>query len=218
MRRLNGRELKALFVLSIAVPVGVLVSLRLTSVLQEPIIISETITLETIEWKFQRPNQYVVIMDKLNVTYTVDDFSANMHVLVVDFANNSQFSDDNDFLRMIMFINSTIPNQDGFVESVYVVFNKDQSSKIDWIGTEFYFENLSLAERIDGYKSNMEAYVKLNGMNHPDRIYFRATAEWSLLTPKNQPHQLELLYELTYFNGTVYKKVVQPFQLRIFGG
>lgn len=218
MRRLNGRELKALFVLSIVVPVGVLVSLRLTGVLQEPIIISETIPLETIKWTFERPNQTVDIFKVVETFYNNDGLTANPKIHIWDYVDRPYGGYYFDCLYMAISINSTITNQDGFIESVYVILNKDQSSQINWMDTDFHFENLSLLERVYGYKSNMQAYVKLTGANHSNSVYFSSRVDWSLISPNNQTHQMEVAYELTYFNGTVYKKVVQPFQLRIIGG
>lgn len=221
MRKLNGRELKALFVLSIVAPVSILVSLRLSGVLREPVIISETIILEAVKWEFQRLNQSVDILDKLNTTYTSDGLSANMYVLVVSYHNNSIFSDDNDFLRIIMMINSTSTNPNSFIESLHVIFHRDvQPSLVDWLGTSLNFDNLSLTGAASGWTSGEdygEAYVMLTGLNYTNSIHFQATVEWSLLTLNNQTHQLEVACELIYYNGTAYKKIVQPFQLKIVG-
>ena len=221
MKKLNGREMKALFVLSIIVPVSLLVTLRLTGILEGPITITETTTLEAVKWEFQRPTHASDINDKLNITYTVDEFSANMHVLPV-FYSESPVMDDNDYLRIITVVNSTAINSNCFIETVHVAFDKDsQPSLVSWIPGYLDFENLSLVGVSSGWTSGedyKEAYVKLAGEGHPKGIYFRATVEWSLLTSNNQTHQMEVTYELTYYNGTAYKKVIQPFQLRIVGG
>jgi len=213
--------MKALFIMSIVVPVSLLTTLRLTGILQGPITISETITLRTIEWIFERPNEYVVIGDALHGSYHTSGLSAALDIKLVDYANNSQFLDDNDFLRMIMVINSTSTNTNDFIESVYVVFHKDsQPSLVDWLETTFKFENLTLASvssgrtGVEDYKA---AYVRLTGANHPNKIYISALVEWSFLTLKTKTHEMEVAFELTYYNGTVYKKLIQPFQLEILG-
>jgi len=209
--------MKVLFILSIIVPVGLLTSFRLTGILQGPITISETITLETIEWTFERPDHDAGIFDVVEAFYNNDGLTANPKIHIWDYVDRPYGGYYFDSLYMVISINSTITNQDGFIESVYVVLNKDQSSQIDWMDTEFHFENLSLVERVEGYKSNTKAHVKLTGANQSNSVYFSSRINWSLLTPNNQTHQMEVAYELTYYNGTVFKKVVQLFQLRVNG-
>jgi len=210
--------MKVLFILSIIIPVGLLTSFRLTGILEGPITISETITLETIRWEFQRPDNATAtyINDVVEASYNNDGLTANPRIYIlyyVDRPYGSYF----DSLRMVFSINSTIINQDGFIESVYVVLNKDQLCQIDWKETAFHFENLSLVERVEGYKSSTKAYVGLTGANHSDSVYFSSEISWDLLTPNNQSHQIRVAYELTYYSGTAYKKIIQPFELVIVG-
>jgi len=214
--KLNSRELKALFVLCIVAPVGILISLRLTGILQEPTTISETITLETSKWEFQRPSQTVTLDDELKSSYSSDEISVIMRVLM------GKYSDDDpafasDFVTIRVTANLTVTNLNSFTESVDVVLRKDSQSTTDWTETEFSFENLSLAERVEGYRWNTQAYLKLTGVDHSSSVYFSAAVFWSLLTPNNQTHQMGLAFELTYFNGTAYNKVIQPFQLKLLG-
>jgi len=220
-RRLNEKKLKALFVLSIVAPLSLLTTLRLAGILQGPITITETTTLEPIKWEFQRPNQSIDILNELGATSASDELSANMYILILSYHNNSQFNDDNDYLRMLIKANSTVANSHGFIESVRVVFRKDsQASLVDWLGTSFNFENLSLVSFSSGWTHGERyetAYVALTSANHTRRINFSAIVEWSLLTPKNQTHQMEVDYEFIYFNATAYKKIIQPFQLKIIG-
>jgi len=96
------------------------------------------------------------------------------------------------------------------VESIYIILHKDNQSAIDWVNTLFDFENLSL-HRVN------EAYLELMGLNQPSNVHARAPVFWWLPTPSNQSHQMEATIEFTYFNGTVHKKVIQPFQLSLIG-
>jgi hypothetical protein len=182
--------------------------------------IAENTTLDPVEWTFQRPNESVDILDKLNATYASDELSANMYILMTHYQNSSIVHDDNDYLRMVMAVNATTSNPNGYIESLYVTFTKDsQPSFVSWLHTYFSLENLSLLVVSDGltFGGYKEAYVELAGVNSTDSIYFRATAEWSLLTPNIQSHQMEIAFEITYYNGTAYNKIVQPFQLNIVG-
>jgi len=184
------------------------------------ITIAENTTLEPIVWAFQRPNdsvQFVSIDDKLNAPYVGDGLSANMYVMIGIYHENALAYGGCDHLSMLMAINATVGNAGGYIESVHVVAQKDQTSEVSWLGTLFDFENLSLADRADGYRRNTHAYIKLASVNHTSSVHAKATVEWNLLTPNTQSHQLEIAYEITYYNGTAYNKVVQPFQLNLVG-
>jgi hypothetical protein len=184
------------------------------------ITIAENTTLDLVEWTFQRPNesvQFVYINDKLNATYVGDGLSANMYVTIGIYHENDSAYDGDDHLSMLTVINVTTSNPDGYIESIHIVVQKDQTSKISWLNTKLYLENLSLVASADGYRWSTQAYIKLGGVNHTSRVYAGATAEWSLLTPNTQSHQLEIAFEITYYNGTAYNRVVQPFQLNIVG-
>jgi len=182
------------------------------------ITIAENMTLDPVEWTFQRPhpNQYVIIDDRLEPSYSNDGLSATFLMWVSDYLPRVG-SLNYDYLRMSMAINATVGNAGGFIESVHVVFLKDQTSEVDWLETQFDFENLSLAARADGYRMDTQAYIKLVGVNHTGSVRAKAIVRWNLLTPNTQSHQLEIAYEITYYNGTAYNKVVQPFQLNIVG-
>lgn len=213
--------MKALFILSIVVPVSLLTTLRLTGILQKTTAVTETNTLELVKWEFQRPTQTVDILKKVDATFTNDELSANMYTLILSYSNNSQFGDDNDYLRMAMVINTTATNRKVSVENIYVVFHEDsQPSLVDWLETSFKFENLTLASVSSGWTREEDykaAYVRLTGANHPNKICISALVEWSFLTLKTKTHEMEVAFELTYYNGTVYKKIIQPFQLEILG-
>ena len=184
------------------------------------ITIAENTTLDPVEWTFQRPNesaQFVYINDKLNAPYVGDGLSANMYVTIGIYHENDSAYDYNDHLSILTVINATTSNLNSYVESVYVVVQKDNESALGWVRLQLYLENLSLVASADAASWRTEAYIKLAGVNHARSIYAKATAEWSLLTPNTQSHQMEVAFEITYYNGTAYNKIVQPFQLNIVG-
>jgi len=180
------------------------------------ITIAENTTLDPVEWTFQRPSESVIILDKLDAAYTGDGLSANMYILMIRYLNTS-FIGGKDHFIISMAINATISNSNGFIESVHVVAYKDKESTVDWQETDLYLENLSLAARADGYRMDTQTYIKLAGVNHTSNVHATTITFWYLLTPNTQSHQLEVAYEITYYNGTAYNRVVQPFQLNIVG-
>ena len=182
------------------------------------ITIAENTPLEPVVWTFQRPTgeAHVIIEEQLEPSYSSDGLSATFHIWLSDYIPRVG-SLDYDSLRVRLDINATTTNLNGFIESVHVVAHKDQESQVGWQEDDLYLENLSLVASADGYRMSTQAYIKLAGVNHTSRVYATTTTFWKLLTPNTQSHQLEIAYEIVYYNGTAYNKVVQPFQLNIIG-
>lgn len=221
MKRLSHREWLSVVLLSIIIPVGSLTTFRLTGILQGPTTVSETTTLEAVRWEFQRPGHYTYIDDWLGDEYVEDGLSARFRMVFGIYEENSSVRYGADYITLGINISSTTTKPGVSIESVCVVFHRDsQSSLVDWINTYFIFQNLSLQDVSSGrttQENYNEAYVRLTGLSHPEGICFWATAEWSLITPNTQTHQMEVTYELIYYNGTAYKKIVQLFQLNVTG-
>jgi len=182
------------------------------------ITITKNTTLDPVVWTLQRPdaNQHVIIEDKLESIYSSDGLSAAFYMWLLEYVPRVG-SLDYDFLWVRLDISTTTTNPNGFIESVYVVVYKDQESQVGWQEDDLYLENLSLVASVDGYWWAKEAYVKLADVNQTSSVYAETTALWKLLTPNTQSHQLEVAFEITYYNGTAYNKTVQPFQLNIVG-
>ena len=182
------------------------------------ITIAENTMLDPVEWTFQRPdaNQHVIIDDRLEPSYSNDELSATFRMRFWRYLPRGG-SLNYDALWIRLEINATTTNPDAFIESVHVVAQKDKESRVSWQEDDLYLENLSLVASADGYRWDTQAYIKLAGVNHTSRVYATTTTFWKLLTPNTQSHQLEVAYEIVYYNGTAYNKVVQPFKLNIVG-
>lgn len=217
MEGLSKRKWVSLTLLSIVVPMSLLATFRLTGILQEPMTISETIMLDAVQWEFERPDHYVYLDDKLEALYINDELSATLRVVMGTYTDNAVAYSGADVVTMGIEINSATINPKGFIERVHVVLRKDYKTSIDWINTNLDFKNLSLVNLAEGYERSTRAYIGLAGVNHTRSVYLWATGTWILLTSKDQTHQMEVVYELTYYNGTAYKKIIQPFQLKIIG-
>lgn len=204
-----NKKTAAVFAVAVALTIVLVVALN-----PREITIAENTTLDPVEWTFQRPSDSVIILDKLDATYA-DGVSANMYLLIIRYL--SRVSDLPDHLCVSMAINATTGNPNSFIESVNIVAYKDQQSQVDWLETELHLWNLSLVAQVDGYKWKTQAYIKLGDVNHTSNVRFKEEAYWWLPTPNTQSHQLEVAYEIVYYNGTAYNKVVQPFKLNIVG-
>lgn len=177
--------------------------------------IAESKMLEPVAWTFRRPSQSTIINNTLESAYSHDGLQATFHVWLSQYIEG--VSDQPDHLFVRLKIDGTTTNINGYVEKVNMLANKDQASTVDWLETELYFENLSLVALVHGYLKDKQCYIELAGVNHAHSIHARAEIKWVFLTPNTQTHQLEVVFEITYYNGTAYNKVVQPFQLNITG-
>lgn len=205
-----GKNWKGLLLLSMIVPIGLFTALKLGG-LGTPLIL-ETTRLSAVDWEFNRTDQYVLINKVLNAT--LDDaclmtfstiLGAHVHRLSffpyywMDFAVEfTALPRSMDFrLRDMNIRISSVAGQSAFDVQV----------------DNFECENLSVAD----YNSGGNAYIRLAGTNSPGGAAFRDVVVWNLHTPNNVTEQTEIDFETTYYNGTAYKMVVQPFVLTLIG-
>ncbi len=206
----------SLVLLSIIVPMSLLGTFRLTGILKEPTKVAETITLETIEWEFERINQSADIFYVVEALHDDNGFAVNQRIHIWDYVNRP-LAWSGSTITMVVELNSNTTSQNGYIESVYVALYKDQLSTVDWVRPLSRFGNLSIVEQAVGYEWSTKADLRLTSVKHSRSVKFSAMVVWSLLTPNNQSHQMDVLYELIYYNGTAYKKITQPFQLKVMG-
>lgn len=206
--------MKALFVLSVVVPVSLLTTLRLTGILSERVAARETITLELVKREFGRPSQTMVLGDVLRSPYASSEVSGVLQLTVADYLEHTG-AIHYDTVRIVVSINLTATNLNGSIESVNILFSEDSGrTRVNLDLSDFFLENLSLFEHTN---YNSKALIGLTGVNHPGNIYFSATALWKLPSTVTQTEKMRVSYELVYYNGTFYKKVIQPFQIRVVG-
>ena len=63
----------------------------------------------------------------------------------------------------------------------------------------------------------MKARIKSKSMSQSKSACLSASALWRLSTQTSQTHQLEIFFELVYYNWMSNKKIIQPFQLELLG-
>jgi hypothetical protein len=203
------------------VPVSLLATFRLTGIIKEPIMISKTITLDVVEWEFTRPlhDQFISINESVNTVYDSNDIKVNYRVFIAEYVPGSwEWIPPGPYLDMAIEINSSVANAVGFIEKIHVTFKNFQPSNVILLRTFLDPVNLSLIDVMDG-SFGEEGRIFLAGVNHPLETYFSAALfHWFLLTQNTQESQMEVMFEITYYDGTVYSKVIQPFRLRIMGG
>jgi len=211
----NFKSWKTAFLLSIIVLVSLLTTFKLTGLIEKPITIAETITLEPVNWELLRPDEnvnFIRIIKYLNSTHADADCLMAFNLLIGMYLNNA-YAGSFDILDGVINVNATMINQNSYIKNVYVVKNEDSETAIDWLFGFIDFKNLSLT----GYGYGKKAYINLKSLNNPRSCYLKASFNWYMPIPNNQTHQMNLLCEITYYNGSVYKKIIQPFNLKLVG-
>jgi len=213
---LNGYKLKVIFALSIIIPMGTLTTLKLAGFLAPAPI--ETVTLPTKQWTFQRPypDKDVDILEKLEATYVNHEISLNITQEIIDFIPGlMSWTPPGDYLRFALFVDAAV---DGCVQSVEILFCNDTHPSFVWIKkTSIELVNLTVAYCKETDETEGITHIMLAGTNKSNKIHFKAECFWFLCdsSPTAPTHQLQILYTITYHNGTALKKLTQPFQLTI---
>lgn len=219
MKVLSGNNWKALLLLSIVVPVSLLTTFKLTGLLGEPSTMAETITLQPITWMFDRPYNYTVFDKNLQAPYSSDCMTGTFELDVVDYLESIGAQPAT--VRMVVSINLT-NNKNVSIENVHLTFNDTyQGSGLEFQHTnvDYQFVNLSLVKIVDATSGiNNYAFISLAGLNYPSHVYLYWVTYWKLSSLHTQSHELNATYDVTYYNGTAYNEIVQPFQVQINGG
>jgi len=179
--------------------------------------IAEDITLEPITWSYQRPDNPAIdaiVNELLESPYSNDEISLAFYVAILRYITSPY--DPYDELWIAFALNASV-NKGGFIHSIQATIYKDNETTIDWLETSVYAENLSETDREDGGFESQQAFIKFEGKDNPQRVFVSTHANCDFFTPSSESHQLEIVIEVIYHNGTVYKRIVQPFQLNIMG-
>lgn len=229
---LNGNRWKAALFLSVIVPMSFLATFKLTGLMGRVAEISETLTLPSVEWEFEKPsfspdrplwlsdpNEVLVrnsyLNEGVNITFTVNP---NSYQLVNEFYDYSPV--------IVLNVNVTASVSEGSVEAVRIVFQEaNEASKVRLMGVlgPLYvtWGNLTgtnqacLWYREWLLNSTVRAFVEAEGVGHPKGVLFDTMTAWILKVPDNVGQQLQVSAEVTYFDGTKYFRVVLPTVLRL---
>lgn len=213
----KSRRFKALLVLLIILPVTLIAVFELTGILggEESI---ETVMLPLKEWSFPRPTSEFDVLQTINGSFVDSQISFLAALEVISYNLGLMEVPPCEWLRFALSINASTFT--GYIQRIEILFRDDvQPSQIWILKTSIMLKNLTLTSF--KWTKNPEAFEKFHitllGKNRPREAAFQSIGEWSLLDtlPDTRDHQLEILCTLTFYNGTSYKKIVQPFKLNL---
>lgn len=190
---------------------GSLATVKLSGLSGGTASVSEKIALTPIHWQFERPSYYLIFDDNVQSEYS-GDLWLNATLFVRHYNHDSiyDFQPTLDLrLTIVAFVTT------GFVDSINVSYYDSFSPSLIWTDSVQFSGDLTktdLADRISGWA---KGFVSFQGVGHPQTVYLDVRPLWLLESPNNQTQQLTVDVEVTYFNGTVYKKITQPFEVRL---
>jgi len=193
--------------------VGIVAGLRF--LVPSTIQLSETRTSQLVTWESGKLSGLFDISKILSASLDCDDGFANATVTL------SFYSDG----LLYFGLNLTAVMNGGHVENINATFRDDcLASYVRFFGLsdgsgeemEANWKNLTLRAYNDfGRGSKVKAFISLDGLNDPKEVTSYLWLQWSVDSPRNQTEQLTLDVEVTYFNGTDHKKMIQPFQITL---
>lgn len=210
---LNFKNWKASLLLSIIIPMSLLATFRITGVLQGPIMVSEVETLETIVWKTEKPH-YGIRMRWMNGLTSVHDGEIKLfqEVVMADYEDLSFYGSD----LFHVGVNMTASTSNGYIHSICLdIADKEhvEARIMFWSQSYFTLQNLSIVSSKGLAREVQTAFMDLAGINHSTQVSLVIPFYWILYGPFNQTDILKVHSEVTYYNGSAYNKIVQPFEI-----
>jgi len=203
------KDRKIALVLSVVLIVALLAVFEWSELMVKTIPTMETETLETIRWKCEKPTRGIDIGQDVSTQFVSSEISAELK-----FRLYSYFPDSG----LDMDVEMAASNIEGYVRDIYVSLEEDYAySTVFWSDTYYsVYGNLSvLAVKDSDTLSGAKAFFGLANVNQSKQVYLRKALFWGVAAPYNHTSLLKASFEFTYFNGTFYKKVIQPFEFKI---
>jgi hypothetical protein len=203
---------KTVLVLSLIVTIGLIISLRAANVTHGPLAISETLTLDTASREFQRPGLFISYVNETVESHYSGDIAVDQSITLCAFVDPDY--DYGGSASLEARFNVTAQVNGGFIEALNLTLEGGyESARID--ESRYIMDMSGLLVSSSSADFERKVFVQLSGVHCPKNVSFCLPFSWVLYSPYTQAQQLDVTSEITYYNGTVYKKVIQPFQLKL---
>jgi hypothetical protein len=221
LKKLNGREMKALWVLSILVPISLLTMFRFAGVLHEPPL-PETITVNEATWIIERPSSHVYVDERVENNFTSDVLSAKLSVFIGAYEENARYipfewgSVGRDGVIFRPYINLTFTQ--GSIESILISFHPSETTVALYVHSSvppLREHNLTVTEiePSEWAENHGDAFIKAEASRSPCGL--DTQVYWVFDDENNQSHQLEVTLEIVYFNENASQEITIPIVLAV---
>lgn len=225
----SGGRWKAILSLCVIIPMIFLVGFKFSGLSNGPLTLAQTTTQEPVIWESERPSCGIYLAQQVDNSF-FDAGWLNSSVFLANFLSDF-FLGGSDV--SMMDLNVTADLTEGYIQNITITFQGDYLPS--WVTMEsswttiqdlesgkpslaVNWENLSLAGyRLGGQGNIDKGFIEFLGQNYSDRASISIWPLWVLEGSHNETQQLTIRFETTYFDGTEYKKLVQPFLLKFTG-
>ena len=195
---------------------SLLVAFRLTGVLREPT--QETITVETVNWNMTRPTDPIHVVDeRVKNLYTDGIVLVGLEARINLYLENSEFWAGFDVIEWSISVNASLA--EGSVESLIVSFTGvDEYASLDISEDPDHFKLVDVkVVDIEDWEWTLgkDSYLKAVSANQPKHIYLQFRTAWMFVDQNDKNHNISIILELTYFTGTINRRVVMPIELGV---
>ncbi len=168
---------------------------------------TETINLQTVEWVYAHPTTDLKIDEWKNATFEDAACRLNFGVYLAGY--------DHVLPNVLFFIvgfNISANDRNFYVKSASVSFpNVTLPTMLEISHAYLDFNNLSVARAGTDYVDLVGTGNSLSA-SFSDLVYW-----WNTMSLSNQTCTAALVFEVSYYNGTSYRRIVQPYSLILEG-
>ena len=209
-----NRRWMSLAILGILVPVGLLVTFRITGILQEPIAAPENITVEAVSWQMDRPSKTLEFSSqRVENSYINNDVSVGIGVQIHAYRDDSLSLpfDGRDGVEFGVYVNATF--EPGLAASFAVRFCPIDYNAVVFVSQQALVTDNITVTRMKQISTDAEAYILAKATS--SSCYLSTQVYWVFKAQNIEDHQLKVVLEFTYRNISFYKKVVLPIVLEM---
>jgi len=212
-----GQKWKLLTLMSIVVPMGLLVSLRLTGVLKETTTEVEEIALEPVTLNLSRPSETLESINKsAQSKWTKEGTSITTGIHICTYREGATLAPfyGHDGLTFKTFVSAS--SRQGYFTSMSISFHLLDNNSMVFLGTNRWsLEVLNGSIALLRYLGTGEtdAYIEADVSDSSGSI--RDQIFWVLLDEHNQSHELQITVELMHVNKTAAKIITFPMVLKM---
>lgn len=207
-------KLKAILILSVVLPVSLLVTFRLTGILEEPPI-PEFRMGDTVVWSAKKFQSTRTLSEPVESFYQDDAVSINFTIIIGTYHVYSPRYGLKDWVGLSIV--ATANTSFGFIHSMDINFSRtDGDSFLDPINDPDNIKTygVSIWRHDSLATSTSEAHVMAKAGNQTSYAYLSILADWVFFN-KDSDNSLTITLETTIFNGTAYIRTIMPIQLEV---
>jgi hypothetical protein len=196
-------------------PISILATLKFTGILKEPQH-PEIINIPSVSWNMTRPSDSIDFDEWVQNLYNDGKGPVSLSVNVVNYYphNPGYPAYEHDYVRLR--VKATTQIDGSFVYSVSIKFySSDQYGFVSIEGDPESYElnACHINKMCDLLADELRAYVEASSVGRPENCSLSILAHWIFVEEDNIDHFISISLEVTYFNGSAYKKVGIPVNL-----